>query len=336
MWRPGRAVAAALVVAMLPAVALADRKPRGKKPPAEEPLAPAPPPALTSEQARAQQLFADGRKYLQAKEFALACTAFEQSQVADPAVGTQLNLGLCFEEWGKTASAYRAYLEAERLATSRNDDRAAGARERVEAITARVPHLELVIPGTIDAATVFLVDERPVARGDAADLLVDPGEHVIEMRIPGRDPTRTTVVLAEGERKQVALEAPVAIVAAAGTPPTRRRAGRFYGGIAASVVGVGAVATASILGLGARADYADAIGDCPGGACTTRAAFDATQDARSTASTMTFVAAGGLAVLGVGVFLILTSNERAESTPGVALAPLVAPDLVGLTLGGTL
>src|SRR5947208_10483179 len=81
---------------------------------------------------RADKLFDDGRKYLASKEFALACTAFEQSQEADPAIGTELNIALCYEEWGKVTAAYRAYLEAERLAKEKKDDREAGAHDKVE------------------------------------------------------------------------------------------------------------------------------------------------------------------------------------------------------------
>src|SRR5438309_4348973 len=49
---------------------------------------------------RADALFEDGRRYLATHEYALACTAFEQSQEADPAIGTQLNIALCYENWG--------------------------------------------------------------------------------------------------------------------------------------------------------------------------------------------------------------------------------------------
>ena len=77
-----------------------------------------------TEKERTDKLFEDGRKYLSAKEYALACTASEQSHVSDPAIGTQLNIALCYEAWVKTAVAYRAYVEAERLAKLKFDDRA--------------------------------------------------------------------------------------------------------------------------------------------------------------------------------------------------------------------
>ncbi|HLL21253.1 MAG TPA: hypothetical protein VK427_03930, partial [Kofleriaceae bacterium] len=64
--------------------------------------------ADSSSKTRADKLFSDGRKYLVNGEYSLACTAFEQSQAADPAIGTQLNIALCYEQWGKLAAAYDA------------------------------------------------------------------------------------------------------------------------------------------------------------------------------------------------------------------------------------
>src|SRR5437762_1555797 len=110
-------------------MAYAAPKPKPKPaPPA--PKKPPDPPA-SPEKVRADALFQDGRKYLASKEFALACTAFEQSQLADPGIGTQLNIALCYEEWGKVAAAYRAYLEALRLAKEAKDDRLNGAQMKV-------------------------------------------------------------------------------------------------------------------------------------------------------------------------------------------------------------
>ena len=72
--------------------------------------------SAVADQQRAEKLFAEGRKYLDAGEYSLACTTFEQSQAADPAVGTQLNIALCYEKWGKLAPAYHAYRDAEATA----------------------------------------------------------------------------------------------------------------------------------------------------------------------------------------------------------------------------
>ena len=121
---------------------------------------------------RADKLFEDGRKYLSAKEYALACTAFEQSHVSDPAIGTQLNIALCYEAWGKTAAAYRAYVEAERLAKLKFDGRAKGARTKMDELAPKVPRLRLELPENADPSLVILFDNKELALDAIADDLM--------------------------------------------------------------------------------------------------------------------------------------------------------------------
>ena len=293
--------------------------------------------------ARADKLFEDGRKYLAAKEYALACTAFEQSHAADPAIGTQLNIALCYEEWGKLASAYRAFLEAERLAKEKKDKRAAGARKKVDELAEKSPKFVFDLPANADPSTVLLFDDKQLEIAKLADdLLVDPGAHTLEIRVPDRPVKKQQLEAVVGERKRIPIELPVAETPKVILPPnavvtTPRRKGRLYGGIALSVGGAAAIGIASIVALAARQDYANAAGDCPGGACTTREAYDATQDARFKANMMTFVAGGGVALVGVGVYLIVTSaGKRVEQPAQVTLRPLATPDSIGLAIGGSL
>ena len=144
------AIAIAICVA---SAALGNAVAAPNKPAPKAPKKPPDPPA-SPEKLRADKLFDDGRRYLAAKEYALACTAFEQSQASDPAIGTQLNIALCYEEWGKLASAYRAFLEAERLAKEKKDKRAAGARKRHQA-------------ANLDALAAVVILERWLTQPDA-------------------------------------------------------------------------------------------------------------------------------------------------------------------------
>src|SRR5689334_14253450 len=105
---------------------------------------------------RADELFDDGRKYLLRHEYALACTAFEQSQQADPAIGTELNIALCYEQWGDqhVVAAYHAYQEAERLSAAKKDNREKAAHRKVVELEAKLPHLQVMIPADADANAV--------------------------------------------------------------------------------------------------------------------------------------------------------------------------------------
>jgi tetratricopeptide (TPR) repeat protein len=302
--------------------------PRGQKKPPEPPPSP--------EKLRADKLFEDGRRYLAAKEYALACTAFEQSQAADPAIGTQLNIALCYEEWGKPTAAYRAYLEAERLAKDKKDDRERGARLKVDQLAPKVPHLQVEIPADADVATVFMLDGNEIDRAKLQDdLLVEPGKHVIVARVPGRPAKETVVDLREGERKKITIDVPrpkIEVIVKEGA----RKKNRFYGGIGLTAGGGIALGVAGFVSLVARQDYADAVIDCPDRQCTSREAFDATQSARKKATLMTFVGAGGVVMAGAGLYLILTSRGPRTTERKVTLSPMLGTDGGGLVVGGRL
>lgn len=295
--------------------------------------------AADSQKERADKLFEDGRKYLAAKEYALACTAFEQSHASDPAIGTQLNIALCYEAWGKTASAYRAYVEAERLAKIKFDDRATGARKKLDELGPKVPKLRLALPVNADPSLVILFDNKELGVDNLAEeLLIDPGKHKVEARVAGMPPKASEFEIANGESKTLEIDVPVAEakVVVPVTPP--RRAGRLYGGIALISVGVLAIGGASFIALGAKQDYndANAIGMCPQFVCSTTSAYEATQDARKRANYMTIVGIGGAALAVTGVVLVLTSRGKPVEEKPVSIVPVLGTDQVGIAIGGRL
>lgn len=306
------------------------------------------PSAAFADKARADKLFEEGRGYLQRKEYALACTAFEQSQQADPAIGTQLNIALCYEEWGKLASAYKAYVEAERLAKDKKDKREKHARKKQDELEPKLGRLRISVPASADPYSIFLFDGKETTREELVEeQLLDAGAHTIEVRVAGAPPKVTSIDLKGGESKSIEVELPVVVVTpTGGSEPRRQREtitiagprqkGKLYGGLALGGAGLVTMGVAGVVALGARSDYNNAIAMCPGNVCTDRANYDATQDARSKANTMTFVTIGGAALVGVGVFLILTSKGEPITVEKVSARPLLTPDTVGIAIGGSL
>ena len=141
-----------------------------------------------ADQALAQSLFDRGRELMAAKKYAEACDKFAESEKLDPSVGTELNLGLCYESQGKNAAAWAAYRAAG--ARARRDgrrDREQAARDRAAALEPKLSRLTLALaPGADVPGLEVRLDGTLLGRAswDVA-APVDPGSHIVEVRAPG-------------------------------------------------------------------------------------------------------------------------------------------------------
>jgi hypothetical protein len=143
----------------------------------------------TRDKVAAEALFQDAHRLMEASRYAEACPKLAESQRLDPAVGTLLYLGLCFEHVDQTASAWQTYLSAESAALKANQsDRAHTAHERASALEAQLTRLKIevqpehVVPGL--AVSVDGVELGQPA-WDVA-MPVDPGSHFVSAKAPGK------------------------------------------------------------------------------------------------------------------------------------------------------
>lgn len=315
----------------------------------------------------ADKAFRKGKKLLAQKKYEEACAAFEESFREDPAIGAQLNVARCFEEWGKLATAYAAYQEAQQLARATKDERAPQIKELLTKLDKQVPTVVITLPkGRLAPAGLALTldgaDLSTEQLGEAVRL--DPGAHVLVTRAAEGEPQTTKIDAVVGKRLPIelpidALTAPPAEKPASEDKPvldvTRhqggeaRAAGRGRRIAALSIGGAGVVGLglATYLAIDARGDYNDAF-DSGCDAMTKQcspAAFKATGDARSQANIATLVGGFALGAVAAGVVLYVTapSGARGErATAGEAeakartLRPMLWRDGAGVAFGGAL
>jgi hypothetical protein len=299
---------------------------------------------------KADALFKQGRQLLNEKQYEKACAAFEDSHRIDPAIGTVLNVALCYEAWGKLAKAQRAYLEAEKLAAIKGDARQAVARQRADALTPRIPKLAFAdLPAVLPADLVVTLDDVAIGL-DAIriGLATDPGKHVLAYTAGDQKRELIEVTLGESETKWVNLRLPDAAApeerrepvepVPAGPPLGRTR--RILG-LSTTGAGVIAMGVGGVIALAARADYRTAFADhCdPSGLCDD-AGYRATRDARGRANVATVVFGAGAAIAVTGVVLYLTapSGPSAPARPErrAYVQPVLLDGGAGLVVGGRL
>jgi len=279
--------------------------------------------AQGSSTAVAETLFRDGRALMAAGDLAAACPKFEESQRIDPKLGTLLNLALCHEKAGRSASAWAEYTEAASLAArAGQSDREKVARERVAALEPTLAHV--VIDADPKATAAVALDGQPI--GPAAyrsPIPIDPGEHVLRATAPGATPFEQSFRVAQGApvatlKVPALAPAPIAqptlpetsTAPAGSNRPVLRRAGFIAGGAGVVLAGLGAY-------FGARAfsDKNAAENECGATFCTP-AGNSATSSMKTDETLSTIGVIAGIAAVGAGAYLVLANRGETAGTSG--------------------
>jgi Tetratricopeptide repeat len=290
----------------------------------------------TQEQGEAFELFQQGRALIDAGKPDEACAKFELSIRKDPrAVGTLLNLGLCNEQRGKTATALRLYREALDRATEANlTTEASAAQAKLVALSPLVPIVTLsyAVPPTTETK---LVVDNAVVPPATHELPVDPGRHELAMSAPGRLPYEASFEVGRGDHRTLALPA----LALPGTRIVEQPAGpRFYGKLAL-YTGLGLVAAGGGLALWEWHRYdAQFPGNCGGDrppvdgrpACNA-AGRAATDRARTYGNVASVVVGIGIAAAITGGIVVWRSPHRERRA---TIVPTASADQVGAMLIG--
>jgi tetratricopeptide (TPR) repeat protein len=310
-----------------------------------------------SESAAAQALFDEARQLMTAKKYSLACPKLEESQRLDPSTGTLLNLGACYENQGRLASAWTKFLEAEASArASGSPERAAAAHQRAGALAPRLARMMINVGGTHPEGLQVRRDGELVGTAQWGTAIpVDSGEHNVVASAPGRKSWQTKVTL-QGEGSTATVLVPELEQAQAATPSattpestvevssaaegstlskgTRGLRIASFTALGVGVIGLGAGTVFALRSMSLRGQADDICPDpnrCP---ITRRDEVDGLDnDARSAQklATIGFVA-GGVAA-GAGITLFVLANKKQAATATSPPRPQVQP-WVGLLSAG--
>lgn len=300
----------------------------------------------------ADQLFDEGRALITSGQVAAACAKFEASLARDAALGTLLNLGLCWEQLGRVHDAIGAleHVVADATTTALQPFRVL-ATAHLEALYARRSRLTVTLDGRPEAPVddVTLTVQRPTGPtttiGPGVEITLDPSRDASDLIVVvarrGIDHAETRsqpAHLAAGQALVLHLAAPTLVTATRTSGPTHRN----HTGLLVAGGGMLALATSGVVAWVAKGRYDDAIDqECTtvGAVRTCSAAGERrTDDAITLARWVaTPVAVVGLAAVAVGTYVWLRGSSSSSSKAregSITIAPVVGVGDLGVVASG--
>jgi hypothetical protein len=263
-------------------------------------------------------------RWAAAKERLLAALAIRSSPKL------LFSLAQAEEKLGQVASAQADYAHSiEGAANAGEGDVVQACEEAQRALSARVPHVRIVLSGASGASAAL--DDKPVAVGTA--VAVDPGSHRLVVSAPGMGTVTTSVSVVEGQQIDVPVQmepasaspslAPAPSAALAATPQGPTRAGddaRASGaspwrtvGLVMAGVGVVGAGVGIAVALDAKSKYNRATGE------PEPAQWNDSGSAVSEGNVASVVLGVGAAIAVAGVVVWLTAPSGTESTRSLAV-----------------
>jgi hypothetical protein len=296
----------------------------------------APLPAIADEAAdlaKAKELFSKARDLYKAENYSEACPLFEESEKLEPALGTELNLALCWAKVGKLLDAARMFdIVLGKTTAPSEAQRHQIAEDGARDVAARIAKVQidrgpLSINARIQLDGVELLDT-------SAPIPVDPGEH----KVTGQGAKSVTFTATEGQVMQITLAASEGGNDEPDTPgtpskmPKWRKNLPFYLGAS----GAGLIATSFVFGIITlskkssaldKCDKIDGEWECP----------PEGQDGLASARTFSHISTGmflvGAGALGAGIYLYFRDRKQSDAAPPISA--WATPSGAGVVWGAT-
>jgi hypothetical protein len=309
-----------------------------------------------SNSALAEKLFLEGQKLMETGDPA-ACGKFADSERLDPAVGTLVNLALCHEKQGKSATAWGEFTDAAAQAQKLSQhDREGFARAHAAALEKKLQKMIVEVARPVPGMEVTLDGAPLPITVLGTEIPLDPGDHELVVNAPGKKPwrqakmnlgpsavvTRVAVTLEDAAPTPAPAGGGGSTLAQPNTPPVagsgdenngsgKRTVGFLVGAVGLAGIAVGGVMLGLASSLSNRSDSEIAQGQVATGTNDHNAALSD--------QTIGFVAGGaGIVAVGVGLFLVLTSGSGHSAPPAATafrVLPRVGPGGTGLELSAT-
>ncbi len=307
--------------------------------------------ARAGDRAVAQSLFEAAQALMDQEKYDEACPKYAASFKEFPSPGALLNLALCHEKQGKTASAWSEATQAVAFAEKHGrDEWATKARELVKKLEPTLSKLTIEVPKLTPGLKVMRnqVEVSSAAFGTA--MAVDPGEVTIEARAPGYHTwTKTIKVAPDGASEKITIPelekapeppptaTPTGTATGTGPPPEPSSPiGYYIGGAIAGAVGLTGIILGSVFGMKAKAKWDDAQEFCPEETRCYPDGVTLVDDAKSSATigTVGFVV-GGVGIAGaILLFVLAPSGEPEQEAGSLRFVPTVTPEAGFLTVQG--
>ena len=275
------------------------------------------PEAGSDNRALAETLFFTARGLMEAGRFAEACVKLAESYRLDPGAGTLLNLAVCHEKEGKTASAWGEFLQA------RNDakrmgraDREQLASEHIAALEPELPKLAIEVPASVrvPGLTITRNGVKLEQAAWATELPVDPGKVEIVASAPGYKPRTKTVQIERKGHLSVSIDAleeePIP------EAPVEYWTGKRKTGLVLVSTGIAAIGVGTYFGLSALSLKSKSDDQCPvfdGERRCTSAGSDNMAKAKTSAWVSDVAIGVGAVTLITGAYLFLSGAASKTS-----------------------
>lgn len=262
------------------------------------------------------ELYVEARAAFDAGNYDRACPLFAEYYGRDPLPGALFALAECESRWGKPARALAHFEEFQRRTTDAPktpvlEQRQRIASDQIARLSSQVAKVTPKVAPDVKGSVLVKVDGVPVAVPAQQPVVVEPGEHTIELQTEAGTHEQRRFLVGAGESRTVEIGA--AAVAPTAPPP------REDGSLGAPVLAAGALGAAGLLvGIGtgaiAWAGVSDVHAHCAGTVCDATGK-DAADRAKSFATVSTVGFAVGLAGA-VAAGLLYSLGDRPSGSAG--------------------